>query len=49
MATDLNSVIQKIATGPHLSKDLSVSEAYESMMAIQAGDVDDVQQRLSKR
>lgn len=40
---NLSAVLQKIATGPHLSKNLSEQEAYEAMSAIQSGDVHDVQ------
>lgn len=41
--SNLSAVLQKIATGPHLSKDLTEQEAYEAMSAIQSGDVSDVQ------
>jgi len=42
-SSNLTAVLQKIATGPHLSKDLTEDEAYEAMNAIQSGDVNDVQ------
>jgi len=42
-SSNLTTVLQKIATGPHLSKDLTEDEAYEAMNAIQSGDVNDVQ------
>ncbi len=42
-STNLSAVLQKIATGPHLSKDLSENEAYEAMNLIQSGSVSDVQ------
>lgn len=40
---NLNRVIQKIATGPHLSKDLSEQEAFDAMSLIQSGRIADVQ------
>lgn len=40
---NLTPVLQKIATGPHLSKNLSEEEAYGAMQAILRGDVHDVQ------
>ena len=40
---NLSAVLQKIATGPHLSKDLTEEEAYQAMNAIQSGEVSDVQ------
>lgn len=39
----MRQCIQKVATGPEYSKDLSFDEAYESMRAILAGDADPVQ------
>ncbi len=42
----LSAVLQKIATGPHLSKNLSVDEAYGAMQAIQAGEAHDVQSAI---
>lgn len=43
---NLSPVLQKIATGPHLSKNLTVDEAYGAMQAIQAGDAHDVQSAI---
>jgi len=40
---NLSAVLQKIATGPHLSKDLTVEQAHEAMTSILSGQVDDVQ------
>ncbi|HBX59415.1 MAG TPA: glycosyl transferase, partial [Methylophaga sp.] len=34
--------IKKVATGPHLSKDLSLEESREAMLEILAGEVDPV-------
>jgi len=42
----LASVLQKIATGPHLSKDLTQQEAFEAAQAILAGHVHEVQSAL---
>ena len=42
-SSKLSAVLQKIATGPHLSKDLTEEEAYEAMSAIQSGEVHEVQ------
>lgn len=39
----MRTAIQKVATGPEYSKDLSVDEAYASMRAILEGKADDVQ------
>ena len=39
----MRQCIQKVATGPEYSKDLSFDEAYESMRAILSGDADPVQ------
>ena len=39
----LASAIKKVATGPHLSKDLSFDEAHAAMAEILAGDADPVQ------
>jgi anthranilate phosphoribosyltransferase len=39
----MRQCIQKVATGPEYSKDLSFNEAYESMRVILAGDADPVQ------
>jgi anthranilate phosphoribosyltransferase len=41
--TALADAIKKVATGPHLSKDLSREEAYAATMEILAGDADPVQ------
>ncbi len=41
--SNLNRVIQKIATGPHLSKNLSEEEAFDAMTFIQSGRATDVQ------
>jgi anthranilate phosphoribosyltransferase len=37
------SIIQRIATGPELSKDISLEEARDGMSAILRGEIDDVQ------
>ena len=39
----MHSIIQRIATGPELSKDISLEEASQGMQAILDGAVDDVQ------
>jgi anthranilate phosphoribosyltransferase len=39
----MRSIIQRIATGPELSKDISVEEARLGMQAILDGEVDPVQ------
>jgi anthranilate phosphoribosyltransferase len=39
----MHSIIQRIATGPELSKDISLEEASEGMAAILRGEIDDVQ------
>jgi anthranilate phosphoribosyltransferase len=39
----MHSIIQRIATGPELSKDISLEEASQGMQAILNGDVDEVQ------
>lgn len=39
----MHSIIQRIATGPELSKDISLEEASEGAAAILRGEVDDVQ------
>jgi anthranilate phosphoribosyltransferase len=39
----MRSIIQRIATGPELSKDISQDEAYQAMKAILDGEVDEVQ------
>lgn len=39
----MRACIQKVATGPEYSKDLSFEEAYHAMRAILEGDADDVQ------
>ncbi|MCG7983856.1 MAG: anthranilate phosphoribosyltransferase [Candidatus Thiodiazotropha lotti] len=39
----MHSIIQRIATGPELSKDISLDEAREGMSAILRGEIDDVQ------
>lgn len=38
----LAEAIKKVATGPHLSKDLSVDDAFQATKAILSGDADDV-------
>lgn len=43
---NLNPVLQKIATGPHLSKDLNEEEAYAAMQLILRGEVHDVQSAI---
>jgi anthranilate phosphoribosyltransferase len=39
----MHSIIQRIATGPELSKDISLDEASEGMSAILRGEIDEVQ------
>ena len=39
----MHSIIQRIATGPELSKDISLEEARDGMSAILRGEIDDVQ------
>ena len=39
----MHSIIQRIATGPELSKDISLAEASEGMQAILQGQIDEVQ------
>jgi anthranilate phosphoribosyltransferase len=39
----MHSIIQRIATGPELSKDISLEEASEGMAAILRGEIDEVQ------
>jgi anthranilate phosphoribosyltransferase len=39
----MHSIIQRIATGPELSKDISQDEARDGMLAILHGEIDDVQ------
>ncbi|MES9992224.1 MAG: anthranilate phosphoribosyltransferase [Candidatus Thiodiazotropha sp.] len=39
----MHSIIQRIATGPELSKDISLEEASEGMSAILRGEIDEVQ------
>lgn len=39
----MHSIIQRIATGPELSKDISLEEAEAGMQAILQGEIDDVQ------
>jgi len=39
----MHSIIQRIATGPELSKDISLAEASEGAAAILRGEIDDVQ------
>jgi len=39
----MHSIIQRIATGPELSKDISLEEASQGMQAILEGEVDEVQ------
>ena len=43
---NINPVLQKIATGPHLSKNLSEEEAYAAMQSILRGEVHDVQSAI---
>lgn len=43
LKSHMRSCIQKVATGPEYSKDLSYDEAYHAMRAILEGDADDVQ------
>jgi len=45
----MRQCIQKVATGPEYSKDLSFDEAYESMRAILAGDADKQPQMLANK
>lgn len=42
----MRSIIQRIATGPHMSKDITSEEARAGMRAILQGDIDDVQAAL---
>ena len=44
--TIMRSIIQRIATGPDMSKDISQQEARAGMRAILQGDIDDVQSAL---
>ncbi|MEJ2423382.1 MAG: anthranilate phosphoribosyltransferase [Candidatus Thiodiazotropha sp.] len=39
----MHSIIQRIATGPELSKDITLDEAREGMQAVLQGEIDDVQ------
>ncbi len=39
----MHSIIQRIATGPELSKDITLDEAREGMQAVLRGEIDDVQ------
>ncbi|MCU7933372.1 MAG: anthranilate phosphoribosyltransferase [Candidatus Thiodiazotropha sp. (ex Dulcina madagascariensis)] len=39
----MHSIIQRIATGPELSKDISLEEASDGLSAILRGEIDDVQ------
>ncbi len=42
----MKSIIQRVATGPDLSKDISFEEAREGMQAILRGEIDDVQSAI---
>jgi anthranilate phosphoribosyltransferase len=42
----MHSIIQRIATGPELSKDISLEEASEGMAAILRGEIDEVQSAI---
>ena len=42
----MHSIIQRIATGPELSKDLELEEAKAGMQAILRGEIDDVQSAI---
>lgn len=42
----MRSIIERIATGPEMSKNISEAEAFEGMKAVLDGDVDDVQSAL---
>ncbi len=42
----MKSIIQRVATGPDLSKDISFEEAREGMEAILRGEIDDVQSAI---
>ncbi len=42
----LKSIIQRIATGPDLSKDIAFEEARDGMQAILRGEIDDVQSAI---
>lgn len=44
--TIMRSIIQRIATGPDMSKDITIEEASAGMQAILDGDIDDVQAAL---
>ena len=44
--TIMRSIIQRIATGPHMSKDITTEEARAGMRAILEGDIDEVQAAL---
>ena len=39
----MRSIIQRIATGPDMSKDISTEEAHAGMRAVLNGDIDPVQ------
>ena len=39
----MHSIIQRIATGPELSKDISLEEASQGTAGILRGEIDDVQ------
>ena len=41
--TALTAAIKKVATGPHLNKDLSQKEAFDAMTEILSGQADEVQ------
>ena len=43
---EMRSYLQRIATGPELSKDLSEEEAYRAMTHILAGSADEVQSAI---
>jgi len=42
----MHSVIQRIATGPDLSKNINFDEAKDAMKAVIRGDIDDVQSAI---
>ena len=42
----IHSIIQRIATGPELSKNIETEEAEEAMSAILSGEIDEVQSAI---
>jgi anthranilate phosphoribosyltransferase len=42
----MKSIIQRVATGPDLSKDIAFEEARDGMQAILRGEIDDVRTGL---